>query len=58
MLALRIEQLRHPLVARELTPESLAEGELRIQVDACAVCGTDLKSMVEHLKSQGRSDLL
>lgn len=42
MMALRLERLRSPLVPRELTPEPLEAGELRVQVEACAVCRTDL----------------
>ncbi len=42
MLAQRIERLQHPLVRRDLTPDPLEEGELRVRVEACAVCRTDL----------------
>jgi propanol-preferring alcohol dehydrogenase len=42
MRAMRLEKVGSPLVLVELSPRTLAAGEIRVRVCACAVCRTDL----------------
>lgn len=42
MRAMRLERIGEPLRENESAPRALAEGEVRIEVAACAVCRTDL----------------
>jgi propanol-preferring alcohol dehydrogenase len=41
-LAFRLEKLREPLALRDCAPPLLEPGQLRVRVEACAVCRTDL----------------
>ena len=42
MRAMQLRKVGEPLQEIELPPRALSEGEVRIQVSACAVCRTDL----------------
>src|SRR5207237_1470350 len=42
MRAMLLERQREPLVSRDIPPPVPREGQLRLRVNACAVCRTDL----------------
>ena len=52
MRAMRLERIGEPLREHDGAARALAEGEVRIKVDACAVCRTDLHVVDGELPDQ------